>query len=1611
MAKKFGSFGKNVLKSVGRTGLAVTRDLMPNLSRSVKENKDFAVEKYKEVKEKPKNTDVKSTFLYKTTKSLIDNALQDLKDGNFNNEERQKKAETESFANMFGLDLNMFDDDFIDGDETYSMEESDSSSFNLDNVNITADFSDETKHDIKSIARLGGANLKVLNLGMANLSAQLTILTNFHNENTTRFYETVEEKLNEISSNLDIVSSYYKDLFENNRRNTSPDESLMAKFFDMQGVNIKEWMDLKKEADGEGTMGVLKMLLDMGKAQYENLAANPLGYLSKSLMKAALPKRLKNTMTKFDNMFGMAPMLLQGFKNSKNPFLELLGDMFDLKKFKINNKRYNYEKGAISFDGVTRRAITHVIPGYLSRILTAVTGRDQDKGLHYDYEAGKFVSHKDLTKKIREEIEDSMEFAMTREGVTTLSKDALSKAKEKGLINNDEDAKSYSDKINKALRNMARKGKSFHSIKNLSEISNDKELAEILMDSYKDMTIDDKRKTVSNMGRAFVDYQTFLKENAHNDLYQQAFDYKTFGTTRKRSEDRIKVDDIGKKVRANAKDLFNKGAKEVEDKTGGNATVKKILNFFTSEEETKLDKKLNNMYDALLDPLNHETNFEVPEFVKKAGEKYKFVNKIIKKMDKKDIAKKTEEAKAKAAPKQENKEDGEGPEINQRNNADSRANAAFNGKASDIKASVKNNASNIVNKVRVDTEGGDKTENVVKVHVVGGTLDGVETVNQVVNVDDIDENDTPKAGSASEQRKRMKKRKTGSATPSTPNKEETTSTEQTQEQPQEEEGNSILETVDSIADIGDALTGGNLLDKVAGSKLGGKVSSLLGKSTIGKGIKNGALELLTNPKGLSAGAKVLAKGGLGKIAGLAKLGGLGAKAAGLASSAGGALSTAASAAGTALPGLAASAGTALGGLGTAAAGALGAAAPFLLPALAIGGLGFGAYKLFKKKQKVDEFGNPMYDENGNPIMESAFGRMTKKIGGGLKKVGGGLKKVGKGVLKASPLGLAGTAGVGLIGKLFGKKKEEKNEDEAILKSGGGGSFDVKGENDDPEKPKVEKKRFKPSEYLQKYFEMTPMGMLYKLLRKDKKDKEHANKTSPEEKMSKFMEPVGKYFKSGAFKKIFGSSGLFMGMRDGLLGKVGSAIGGVFKKFFGTIFDSASKNVSSAISNTGSASVGSGTSNSTSSNQAEVTLDSSYATGNITSASQLINKSLKINSGVTAEQIDAAIAKAVGTDSYMYGTGKDFIEAGQQSGLDPLYLVAHAIEETGWGKSQIVKDKNNWYGIGAFDSSPYASAYNFDNKRAGIVEGAKWIAKNYTNGSEKQDTLYKMVHSSSGHNYATNPSWANNIATLMLQVAGGSVNGGVVGKNGGSSGASASVSNNSTVNKALSVAKSIVDQGYPYVWGGESPAEGGFDCSGLIHYAYKQAGLDLGNVRTTYDMLDYGKPIALAGDNGLANALPGDLIFPHTGHVYLYAGNGKAYEAIGSGKGIHLTDSPTRRKTYAIRRIVNQGDAASNNGLNRMISGQESKNKTKTYQGQTVTISQYTNMRNTDKNNVMLQVKNVMDEINESGETTNELLEEMLSLVTKMKDLKENANSEMEDPFEMTSELNSIFAGY
>lgn len=85
-------------------------------------------------------------------------------------------------------------------------------------------------------------------------------------------------------------------------------------------------------------------------------------------------------------------------------------------------------------------------------------------------------------------------------------------------------------------------------------------------------------------------------------------------------------------------------------------------------------------------------------------------------------------------------------------------------------------------------------------------------------------------------------------------------------------------------------------------------------------------------------------------------------------------------------------------------------------------------------------------------------------------------------------------------------------------------------------------------------------------------------------------------------------------------------------------------------------------------------------------------------------------------------------------------------------------------------------------------------------------------------------------------------------------------------------------GVPYVWGGTTPD--GFDCSGLAQYCYSQAGYYIG--RTTYDQ---AANISARGQMtySMGNLQPGDLVFPHDGHVGIYEGGGMMIHAPSPGE--------------------------------------------------------------------------------------------------------------------------------
>jgi peptidoglycan DL-endopeptidase CwlO len=104
-------------------------------------------------------------------------------------------------------------------------------------------------------------------------------------------------------------------------------------------------------------------------------------------------------------------------------------------------------------------------------------------------------------------------------------------------------------------------------------------------------------------------------------------------------------------------------------------------------------------------------------------------------------------------------------------------------------------------------------------------------------------------------------------------------------------------------------------------------------------------------------------------------------------------------------------------------------------------------------------------------------------------------------------------------------------------------------------------------------------------------------------------------------------------------------------------------------------------------------------------------------------------------------------------------------------------------------------------------------------------------------------------------------------------------------------------GTPYVWGGAAP--GGFDCSGLVMWAYGQLGVSLPH--STYALFAMGVPVSRD------ELEPGDLVFfDGVGHVGIYIGGDEFIHAPHTGDVVKISslDDPWYSAEYVgARRIL------------------------------------------------------------------------------------------------------------
>lgn len=155
--------------------------------------------------------------------------------------------------------------------------------------------------------------------------------------------------------------------------------------------------------------------------------------------------------------------------------------------------------------------------------------------------------------------------------------------------------------------------------------------------------------------------------------------------------------------------------------------------------------------------------------------------------------------------------------------------------------------------------------------------------------------------------------------------------------------------------------------------------------------------------------------------------------------------------------------------------------------------------------------------------------------------------------------------------------------------------------------------------------------------------------------------------------------------------------------------------------------------------------------------------LSKNAGMRPTDLDNKILYDKGT---LANKGRIFVNASYEYNINEVYLISHALLETGNGKSalasgvlvsqvkgKIVPPKKvyNMFGIRAIDSCPltcgaeYAYEQGWFTPELAITGGAKFISEQYVNHPiYKQDTLYKMrwnPNMPGNHQYATDIGWA------------------------------------------------------------------------------------------------------------------------------------------------------------------------------------------------------------------------------------------------------------------------------
>ena len=474
------------LKTTSQLSNEVLRTMAPTTVGVINENAKYLKRKITEVTKG-------DTYSYKSSKELIEDSINSLK-----NEPSDNRTEIEQAISKIN--------EFVISNDPIMDYESDDTVTDIKNVDNNSTLF--LKTNIKNtLAIIGTLNNQITSNNIDNLSKSykyLLFLSEFNQDKALQFYNILSdnlksssETLNKIKDRINILSKFEDGTFQVN-----------SKYNQIRTV-INTIDMFSRDYYSSKLMG----------NETEEIAMNfitdnvpPIISQIAGIVSYIVPVPIKEALNETESLLKITPVILN------NKYKEMM-DSDDHLKSAIGSAFYKkieaepYEKGVISYDGITRRAVMNAIPSGLAKILNIVSGYgdDQSQEKVFDYSRDTFMTAETILKHAT----DEAEFNKTRTDTPIYGYKNLviEKLKEENLYT-DSTAKEVEDAMEKISKDKILPMSQF-------KISENDKLDAIMKNAFKELPPYTKTRFAHYLFNVAKSPQEIISEN---ESYHNAFD-------------------------------------------------------------------------------------------------------------------------------------------------------------------------------------------------------------------------------------------------------------------------------------------------------------------------------------------------------------------------------------------------------------------------------------------------------------------------------------------------------------------------------------------------------------------------------------------------------------------------------------------------------------------------------------------------------------------------------------------------------------------------------------------------------------------------------------------------------------------------------------------------------------------------------------------------------------------------------------------------------------------------------------------------------------------------------------------------------------------------------